>query len=164
MFKRNATILTLAVIAGAVSAFPAFANSQRPSATPPRGWSERVGTSGSQYFLPPGASDMSVYEAIFPMQPLSGTLVQTAGTIWHAIVGSERIVDSKASLIRSKDGAPACEVLVAIVDAHNQGVYRIFVAKQYGQNVAAGELRFDNVERIREIGEPAVASLLEMAP
>jgi hypothetical protein len=163
VFKRNVSILTLALIGGAISAFPALANSQRPSASAPPGWSEREGNSGSQYFLPPGASDMSVYEAIFPTQHLNGTLEQTASEIWRAVIGREHLVDSKAKPVRGADGSPAYEVLVATVDAQNQGVYRIFVVKQYGQNVAAGELRFNDVDSIKTIGKPAIASLLNMS-
>ena len=162
MIKRNVSILTLAVIAGAVSTFPALANSQRPSASAPPGWSEREGNSGSQYFLPPGASDMSVYEAIFPTQQLSGTLEQTASAIWHVVIGRERLVDFKGKQIHGNDGAPAYEVLVATIDAQNQGVYRVFITKQYGQSVAAGELRFNDLDRIKDIGKTAISSLLDM--
>jgi hypothetical protein len=57
---------------------------------------------------------------------------------------------------------PAYEVLVATIDAQNQGVYRVFSAKQYGRNVAAGELRFNDVDCIKDIGKPAIASLLDL--
>jgi hypothetical protein len=163
MFKRNVSILALALIAGASSAFPLFAAAApaAPSAQPPPGWTAHE-RDGLQYFLPPGATNLDVYEAVFPAQPLSGTFEQTASAIWHAIVGSEHVVDSKTKPVRVTDGAPAYEILVASIDAHNNGVYRIFVVKQYGQNVAAGELRFNDVDRIRSIGRPAVVSLENM--
>lgn len=163
--NRNVSILTLALIAGGMSAFPqlAGADSQRPSANTPPGWTARDGRGGSEYFLPPGATTMDVYEAIFPTQKLDGTLEATAGTLWHSAIGGERLVDSKAKRISVGDGAPAYEVLVATVDGQNQGVYRVFVFKQYGGSVAVGELRFNDVDRIKAIGKPAVASLENMS-
>lgn len=163
MFKRNVSILTLALIAGGISAFPALAGSSRPSAVAPPGWSAREGDSGSQYFLPPGATDMNVYEAVFPTQLMNGTLENTASAIWHTVVGTEHIVDAKGKSLRGSDGAPAYEVLVATLDAQNSGVYRVFIVKQYGRNVAAGELRFNDVDRIQSIGKPAINSLLGMS-
>lgn len=163
--NRNVSILTLALIAGAISAFPqsAGADSQRPAADAPPGWTVRDGRGGSQYYLPPGATSMDVYEAIFPTQKLDGTLEQTAGALWHSVIGNERLVDSKTKRISVSDGAPAYEVLVATVDGENQGIYRVFVFKQYGESVAAGELRFNDVDRIKAIGKPAVASLENMS-
>ncbi|HET9095917.1 MAG TPA: hypothetical protein VFN37_04605 [Candidatus Baltobacteraceae bacterium] len=163
--NRNVSFLTVALIAGVISAFPqwARADSQRPSAQVPPGWTAREGRGGSQYYVPPGATGMDVYEAIFPTQKLNGTLEQTSGALWHTVIGGERLVDSKTRRITATDGAPAYEVLVATVDRQNQGVYRIFVFKQYGQSVAVGELRFNDVDRIKMIGKPAVASLENMS-
>lgn len=163
--KRNVSMLTLALIAGAISAFPQFAgaDTQRPNADAPPGWTARDGHGGSEYFFPPGAASMDVYEAIFPTQKLSGSLEDTAGTLWHSVIGSEHLVDSKAKRISVSDGAPAYQVLVATVNANNQGVYRVFIFKQYGENVAVGELRFDDVDRIKAIGQPAIASLEHMS-
>jgi hypothetical protein len=158
-------MLTLAFMAGAISILPSIAGAtgaQPPSADAPPGWSSHEAPGGLHYFMPPGATNMDVYEAIFPAQSLNGTLEQTAAGIWHAIVGEERVVDSKAKRIRVSDGAPTDEVIVASVDARNEGVYRVFVVKQYGQSVAAGELRFDSVDRIKSIGKPAFDSLENM--
>lgn len=166
MFKRNVSILTLALGAGVISAFPllASASSHNPTAAAPPGWTQHIGkSSGSEYFLPPGATNMNVYEAVFPTQTLSGTLEDTANAIWRAVVGSERVVDTKGKRITVSDGAPAYEVLVASIDSQNKGVYRVFVVKQYGEHVAAGELRFDDVDRIEAIGKPAFASLENMS-
>jgi hypothetical protein len=113
--------------------------------------------------MPPGADTMSVYETIFPTQTVNGTLEKTASAIWHRAIGLERLVDSKAKRIAVSDGTAACEVLVATLDAQNRGVYRIFIFKQYGQIVVAGELRFDDIDRFKAIGEPAVASLENMS-
>jgi hypothetical protein len=164
--KRYVSILTLALVAGAISPFPALAGataSQRPFASAPAGWSMREGTSGLQYFLPPGATGNDVYEAIFPTRPLNGTLEDTASALWHAAIGGEKLVDSKGTRVSVSDGAPTYEVLVATIDSQNQGVYRVFIVKQYGKDVAAGELRFNDVDRIKAIGKPAVASLLRMS-
>ena len=165
MFKRNVSVLTLAVIAGAISAFPSLAGaaSSRPSADTPAGWSPREGPAGLEFFVPPGAANMDVYEAIFPTQSMNGTLEQTASTIWHAIVGNEHVVDAKTKRVRVMDGAPTYEVIVASLDAQNRGIYRVFIVKQYGENVAAGELRFNDVDRIKAIGKPAVVSLENMS-
>lgn len=166
MFKRPVIMLALALGAGVVATFPllAGASSQNPAAAVPPGWTQQTGkSSGSEYFLPPGATNMSIYEAIFPTQVLDGTLEDTAKVIWRAVVGSERVVDTKGNRITVSDGAPAYEVLVASIDAQNRGVYRIFVVKQYGQHIAAGELRFDDVDRIQAIGKPAIASLENMS-
>jgi hypothetical protein len=149
-------------MAGAVSIVPSLANAadaQRPSVDAPSGWSTHNGPDGLQYFVPPGATNMDVYEAVFPTQPVNGTLEESAGAIWHAIVGDERVVDSKAQRIRVRDGAPTYEVLVATVDSQNHGVYRVFIVKQYGENVAAGELRFTDPEKFAKIGGSAFASL-----
>lgn len=105
---------------------------------------------------------MDIFEAIFPTQSLDGTLEQTASEIWHAAIGNERVVDSKLTRIRVSDGVPACEIVVATLDAQNQGVYRVFVVKQYGENVASGEVRFNDIDRFQAIGQPAVASLENM--
>jgi hypothetical protein len=163
--SRKVTLLTLALLAGAVSIVPSIAvaaDTQRPSADTPSGWSAHAGPGGLQYFVPPGATNMDTYEAVFPTQSLTGTLQQTAAAISGAIVGDERVIDTKAKEIRVGDGAPTCEVIVASVDAKNQGIYRVFVVKQYGANVAAGELRFTDVDRIKSIGEGAFASLENM--
>lgn len=106
---------------------------------------------------------MNVYEAIFPTQKLEGTLEQTAGALWRRLIGTERLVDSKTRRISAPGGAPAYEVLVATVDAQNRGIYRVFVFKQYERSVAVGELRFDDLDRMKAIGEPAVASLENMS-
>lgn len=163
--NRNVSMLTLALIAGAVSAFPhrAAADETRPSVNAPPGWTARDGRGGSEYFLPPGATTMDVYEAIFPTQDLSGTLQDTASSLWHSVIANEKFVDAKSKAIQVDDGAPAFEVLVATVNAQNQGVYRVFVFKQYGQKVAVGELRFNDVDRIKSIGKAAVASLENMS-
>jgi len=165
VFKRNVHIVALAVIAGTISAFPSLAGaaSPRPIADTPAGWSSREGPGGLEFFVPPGAANMDVYEAIFPTQSMNGTLEQTASTIWHAIVGDEHVVDAKTKRVRVTDGAPAYEVIVATLDAQNRGVYRVFIVKQYGENVAAGELRFNDVDRIQAIGKPAVVSLENMS-
>ncbi len=165
MFKHNVSMLTLALIAGVASAFPSVAGavSQRPAADVPSGWTQREGPDGLEVFLPPGATNMDVYEAIFPTQTLNGTLEETASAIWHAMVRGERIVDAKSKSIRVSDGAPAYETIVATIDSKNQGIYRVFVIKQYGRNVAAGELRFNDVDRIEAIGKSAVASLENMS-
>lgn len=160
--KRIAILLTLSFIACCAVSAPVRAAAQLPLAAPPAGWSAHR-SGGLQYFLPPGDSSSDVYEAIFPTQSIHGSLQQTAGEIWQAIVGPERIVDTKTTEIRVSDGVPACEVLVASIDARNQSVYRVFVVKQYGDRVAAGELHFGSVERIKAIGQPALASLENMS-
>lgn len=147
-------------------AFPAFtraAQPHRPSAVTPPGWTARDGDAGLRYFLPPGATNADVYEAVFPTQSFSGTLEETASAIWHAVVGRERVVDARGKRIAVNDGVPAYEVVVASIDGQSRGVYRVFVFKQYGAEVAAGELRFNDVDRIKAIGKPAVASLENMA-
>lgn len=162
--NRNVSMLTLALIAGGISAFPQFAgaDTQRPSADAPPGWTARNGRGGSEYFLPPGATTMDVYEAIFPTQTLDGTLEKTAGTLWHSMIGNERFVDSKTTRVRADDGAPAYQVVVATVDGQNRGIYRVFVFKQYGSSIAAGELHFNDVDTIKAIGRPALNSLYAM--
>lgn len=166
MSKHILAMTALALTAGAISAFSSSAGAapERPTASVPSGWTTRDGPGGLEVFLPPGASSMETYEAIFPTQSMSGTLKDTATRISRAIVGDEHLVDAKGRFIRVNDGAPAYELLVASVDAHNRGVYRIFVVKQYGRSVAAGELRFDDVDSIKAIGKPAVASLENMSP
>ncbi|HLI95481.1 MAG TPA: hypothetical protein VKT72_05250 [Candidatus Baltobacteraceae bacterium] len=152
-------------MAGAVSIFPCAtraADAQQPTADTPPGWSAHDGPEGLRYFVPPGATNMDVYEAVFPRQQLSGTLEETTSGIWHGIVGSERIVDSKTTRINVNDGAPAYEVAVASVDSQNRAVYRVFIVKLYGRTVAAGELRFNDVDHMKSIGEPAYASLENM--
>ncbi len=139
------------------------ADPQRPIADAPAGWSAHDGAGGLHYFTPPGGSDSDVYEAVFPTQKMNGTLEQTAAGIWRAIVGNERIVDTKSKAISVRDGAPAYEVIVASLDARNLSVYRVFIVKQYGRSVAAGELRFTDVQRIADIGEAAFASLEGMS-
>jgi hypothetical protein len=129
----------------------------------PPGWTARDGRGGSQYFLPPGATTMDVYETVFPTQILNGSLEATAGSLWHSVIGTEHLVDSKAKRISVSDGAPAYQVLVATVNGKNQGVYRVFIFKQYGESVAAGELRFNDVDRIKAIGQPALVSLENMS-
>lgn len=106
---------------------------------------------------------MDVYEAIFPAQKLTGSFEDSAGALWRSTIAGERLVDSKTKRITVSDGVPAYEVLVATVNAQNQGVYRVFVFKQYAQTLAAGELRFDDVDRIKSIGRPAVSSLENMS-
>jgi hypothetical protein len=164
---RIVGIATLALTAGAACIFSALASAatpQRPTAVAPPGWSSRASeTGGTLYFVPPGAANMDVYEAIFPTQLLNGSLEETATGIWRTAIGAERVVDSQGKRIRVSDGAPAYEVLVATLNTRNEGVYRVFVVKQFGQNVAAGELRFNDVDRIKAIGKPAVASLENMS-
>lgn len=153
-------------MAGAVSIFPSIAcatDVQRPNAAAPSGWSAHDGPGGLQYFIPPGATNMDAYEAVFPTQRMNGSIEDTASGIWHAIVGDERVVDSKAKAIRVADGAPAYEVLVATVDRRNQAIYRVFIVKQFGQRVAAGELRFTDVDGFKNIGGSAFASLENMS-
>lgn len=163
--NRTLLIFTLALVTGAVSAFPQFANAalQRPSADAPPGWTTRDGGAGSEFFLPPGATTLDVYEAIFPGRKLNGSLEDMAAAFWRRTIAGERLVDSKSKRITVSDGVPAYEVLVATVNAQNQGVYRVFVFKQYGRTLAAGELRFNSVDVIKAIGQPAVASLENMS-
>lgn len=159
-------ILTLALIAGLAVSSPAHAsqNAREPHAPTPAGWTERS-TAQTQYYVPNGdATAGDTYEAVFPVLGLDGSLQQTADEIWHEMIGRERLVDSKSTAITAQDGAPAYEILVATLDAKNRGVYRVFVVKQYGNAVAAGELRFTDIDRMKAIGKPALDSLLEMRP
>ena len=128
-----------------------------PVVTAPPGWTAEP-ASAVQVFVPPQGTGQT-YEAVLPPQPLSGSLEHTASVIWRGIVGDERVVDSKGEYIRAADGAPTYEVLVATIDASNRGLYRIFIVKQYGAQVAAGELRSDDVARVQAVGEAALASL-----
>lgn len=161
---RSVSILTLALIAGAVFASPARASQAgaQPYVAAPPGWTQQR-SAQTQYFLPPGASNGSVYEAVFPMLTLDGSLEQTASEIWHKMIGGEQLVDSKSKTLTADDGSRAYETLVATLDQAHHGVYRVFVVKQYGDAVAAGELRFDDVDRIKAIGKPALDSLLAMS-
>src|SRR6185437_1613070 len=114
-------------------------------------------------FLPPGATSTDVCETIFPTQRLSGSFEDTAASIWRKAIGGERLVDVKSKYIVVSDGAPAYRVLVATLSAQNQAIYHVFVFKQYGKDVAAGELRFSHIEQIEAIGEPAITSLENMS-
>jgi hypothetical protein len=133
-----------------------------PVVTAPPGWTAGQAPAAIRVFLPPDTARAQTYEAVLPPQPLSGSLEQTASVIWHALVGNERIVDAKGQYIRVPDGATAYEVLVATIDANDKGIYRIFILKQYGDRVAAGELRSDDVERVKAVGKAALASLEAM--
>jgi hypothetical protein len=133
-----------------------------PVVTAPPGWTAQRASAAVQVFIPPKGTGAQTYEAILPPQPLRGSLEQTATVIWHALVGNERIVDAKGEYIRVPDGAAAYEVLVATIDASNKGIYRIFIVKQFGSQVAAGELYSDSVARVQAVGEPALASLEAM--
>lgn len=163
--NRTVSMLTLAVIGSAVAAFPypAAADSQRPNALVPPGWSARDGRGGFEYFLPPGATTADVCETIFPTQKLDRSLEDTAAAVWRPAIAGERLVDAKSQRITVTDGAPAYRVVIATVNSQNQGVYRVFVFKQYGQTVAAGEFRFSDIAQIEAIGAPAISSLESMS-
>lgn len=163
---RYISMLALAMMAGAVVAsaqFATAAGSQRPNVDTPAGWSAHDGNGGSEYFSPPGENATALRETIFPTQRLSGSLEETAEPLWRDAIANERVVDVKFSRITVTDGVPAYRVIVATVNAQNQGVYRVFVFKQYGQNVAAGELRFSDIGKIQAIGKPALDSLENMS-
>jgi hypothetical protein len=127
----------------------------------PSGWASLQDDRNDRFFFPQGA-DHSTFVAIFPSRPLDRTLEQTLSNVWHATIGTERLVDAQQKRTLSPDGAPALLELVATVDGANRGIYRVFMVKQYGPRIVSGEFRSDDPDKMKDVGDAAMRMLQGM--
>lgn len=134
-----------------------------PPAQPqvPAGWSTLQDDRNDRFFFP-HTGDRSTFVAFFPAQPIEGTLQQSLSSLWHTAIGSERIVDAQQRQSASPDGAPELLEIVATVDAEGQGVYRVFIIKQYGTRIVSGEFRSDDPAKMNTVGDAALRMLQGM--
>jgi hypothetical protein len=128
----------------------------------PDGWTALQSDGNTQFFFPHD-SDRSTFVAIFPTQESHDTLPHALSALWHKTIGKERVVDAEQKHIASADGAPALLEIVATVDAANNPIYRVFVVKQYGSQIASGEFRSDDPEKMQNVGDAALQMLQGMS-
>ncbi len=146
------SVLTL----GLVSPLP-MTQAQSPS-----GWTALQDDANTQFFFP-RQNDSSTFVAIFPTEQSRDTLAHALSSLWHRTIGKERLVDAEQRDIVSADGAPALLEIVATVDAANRAIYRIFVVKQYGSEIASGEFRSDDPAKMKNVGDAALQMLQTMS-
>lgn len=151
MFLAFVTALAL----GLLSPEPA-AQAQAPS-----GWASLQDDRNDRFFFP-RSGDHSTFVALFPSQPLEGTLAQTLSKVWRATIGAEHVVDAQQQQTIAPDGAPALLELIATVDGTNRGIYRVFVVKQYGGRIVSGEFRSDDPDKMKDSGDEALRMLQGM--
>jgi hypothetical protein len=126
------------------------------------GWTQLDDGANTRFFFP-RIDDSATFVAIFPTQSLDGTLAQTLSASWHRAIGRERLVDAQQKSVPVSDGAPALLEIVATVDANNRGIYRVFVVKQYGERVVSGELRSNDPQKMKSVGDDALRILESMS-
>jgi hypothetical protein len=128
----------------------------------PSGWSTLQSDGNTRFFFPDG-NDRSTFVAIFPTQENHDTLAHALSALWHKTIGNEQLVDAEQKQIVSADGAPALLEIVATIDAANRAVYRVFVVKQYGSEIASGEFRSDDPQKMKVSGDEALEMLQSMS-
>ena len=129
---------------------------------PVPGWIQLDDGANTRFFFP-RIEDSATFVAIFPTQTLDGTLEHTLSASWHRAIGNEHLVDAQEKSVPGTDGAPALIEIVATMDANNRGVYRVFVVKQYGERVVSGELRSNDPEKMKSVGDEALRILESMS-
>jgi hypothetical protein len=128
----------------------------------PSGWTALRDDANTQFFFP-HVNDSSTFVAIFPTVQSTGTLPHTLAALWHKTIGNEHLVDAEQKQLVTADGAPALLEIVASVDEANRAIYRVFVVKQYGSEIASGEFRSNDPEKMKALGDAALTMLETMS-
>jgi hypothetical protein len=106
----------------------------------PSGWTALRDDANTQFFFP-----------------------HTLAALWHKTIGNEHLVDAEQKQLVTADGAPALLEIVASVDEANRAIYRVFVVKQYGSEIASGEFRSNDPEKMKALGDAALTMLETMS-
>lgn len=128
----------------------------------PSGWATLQSDGNTQFFFP-DQNDRSTFVAIFPTQENRDTLAHALSTLWHKTIGNEQLVDAEQKPISTADGAPALLEVVATIDSANRAIYRVFVVKQFGSEIASGEFRSDDPQKMKVSGDEALQMLQSMS-